>query len=89
MSSIGVFPDAGKLGTRIYTHLLGFSDPARAILSSRNTRKIASELTKAGAIMRKVDYDEAASLRTAFDNVEFLILISYPSLEFEHRVEAR
>jgi hypothetical protein len=41
----------------------------------------------AGAIVRKADYDDDKALEHAFDDVETLFLISYASVEVEHRAE--
>ncbi|KAG8528382.1 uncharacterized protein KY384_007300 [Bacidia gigantensis] len=88
MHRIGVFPASGKLGTSIYTHLSKHVDPADVILISRNPDKIAPEVINAGAATRQADYDDLESLHHVFKGISHLVLISYPSLEIEHRVEA-
>lgn len=87
MSKIGLFPAAGRLGTSIYTHLLKIVDPAQVILISRKPETIASEHALNVAATRKANYDDLESLKMAFNGITYLILISYPSLEFEHRVK--
>ena len=50
--------------------------------------KLAAEKA-AGATVRKADYDDGATLETAFDGIETLFLISYASVEHHHRTEVR
>ena len=87
MSKIAIFPASGKLGTSLYTHLFTLIDPNNVVLISRNLSKIPSQYLERGAIARKADYDSPESFAHAFDGVSHLVLISYPSIEFEHRFE--
>ncbi|KAL9037232.1 MAG: hypothetical protein Q9214_005790 [Letrouitia sp. 1 TL-2023] len=88
MGKIAVFPASGSLGSSIYKHLLDIVDAAQVILISRHPAKIPSKYIQGGAITRTADYDAPETLNEAFEGVSYLILISYPSLEIEHRVEA-
>ncbi|KAL4889919.1 NmrA-like family protein [Aspergillus ambiguus] len=87
MTKIGIFPAAGGLGTSILNHLLKLAPVSDLMLIARKPENLA-ELSRAGATVRYADYDEPASLRRAFDDVDVLMLISYPSFEIQYRVEA-
>ncbi|KAL8994024.1 MAG: hypothetical protein Q9169_005903 [Polycauliona sp. 2 TL-2023] len=89
MSKLAIFPASGKLGTSLYTHLLTLVDPSNVVLISRDPSKIPLEYLEKGAIARKADYDSPESLENAFDGVSYLVLISYPSIEHEHRFEVQ
>ena len=85
MDRIAVFPASGKLGTSIYTHLSKLVDPHRLILISRNPEKIPSDLPDAGVTARQANYNKLKSLDGVFEGASTLLLISYPSIEKEHR----
>ncbi|ETN45297.1 uncharacterized protein HMPREF1541_09128 [Cyphellophora europaea CBS 101466] len=85
---IAVFPAAGKLGTSFYTHLSQIVSPERLILISRHPEKISKSLTDAGAEVRKADYDAPESLNDVFEGASYLFLISYPSIQIDHRFNA-
>ena len=72
----------------MYTHLARLSEPNRLILVSRDPKKIPQQLLDAGVTARQADYDEPESLNGVFDEASTLILISYPSIEKEHRFQA-
>lgn len=85
MSKLGVFPASGGLGGSITKHLLDLAPPSHLVLISRHPEKLVSEKA-AGATTRRGDYDDAPTLDHAFDGVKTLFLISYPSLDHEHRI---
>lgn len=86
---IAVFPAAGKLGTSVCRHLTKLVPPAQLILISRHPDKISQEWVDAGAEVRRADYDEPDGLKgTTFDGAAYLFLVSYPSIQIEHRFEA-
>ena len=88
MGRLAIFPVSGKLGTSICAHLFNFiKDPADLILISRFPKKTPSKYLEAGVKTRKADYDSPESLEGVFDDVSCLLLISYPSVEYEHRFE--
>lgn len=87
MSKTAIFPASGKLGTSIYTHLLTFLGPEDVVLISRHPEKTPSNYSDAGVTTRKADYDSPSTLENAFDGVASLVLVSYPSIEYEHRFE--
>jgi hypothetical protein len=87
-SKLGVFPAAGGLGGSIVKHLLPLIPADNLILIARNPDKLAAE-SRAGAVVRKADYDDDASLDRVFDGIGALFLISYASCEHEHRSKVR
>ena len=64
-----------------------FVDPTKLIFISRSPDKVPPELVSAGVTVRKADYDLPETLEHVFDGVSYLLLVSYPSIEFEHRFE--
>lgn len=54
---------------------------------SRSPEKIPSHITQAGVVTRKADFDDSGSLEHCFDGASCLVLISYPSIETEHRFD--
>lgn len=82
---IGVFPASGGLGTSIITHLLKLVPATQLVLIARYPEKLA-ELSRAGATVRRGDYDEPETLNRVFDDVGVLMLISYASFEIDHRI---
>jgi uncharacterized protein YbjT (DUF2867 family) len=85
MSRIGVFPAAGGLGSSILTHLLDLVPASQLTLIARKPDSL-SDAAEAGATIRYADYDDPATLDTAFEGVDVLMLISYASFEIEYRV---
>lgn len=88
MSKLGVFPASGGLGGSITKHLLNLTSPSDLVLISRHPEKLATEKA-AGATTRRGDFDDAPTLDHAFDGIKSLFLISYPSLDNEHRTKVR
>ncbi|KAJ5198583.1 uncharacterized protein N7498_007700 [Penicillium cinerascens] len=86
MSKIGVFPASGGLGGSIVKHLSKLVPASQLILIARKPEKLA-ELEKSGATIRQADYDSPATLKDAFEGVDVLMLISYASIEIEHRIK--
>ena len=89
MAKVAVFPAAGKIGSSIYTNLFDLVPPEDLLLISRSPEKVPAHFIEAGVQTRKADYNDANSLEHAFDHVSCLILISYPSIENDHRFEVR
>lgn len=71
----------------MYTHLAELISPERIVLVSRNPDKISRSLVEAGVETRQADYNKPKSLQGVFNGVSYLFLISYPSIESEHRFE--
>ncbi|KAL1999401.1 hypothetical protein VTN02DRAFT_4577 [Thermoascus thermophilus] len=87
MSKIGVFPASGALGGSVVKHLQRLVPASNLILIARYPDKLASE-SRAGATVRRADYDEPESLERVFDGIGTLMLISYASFEDDHRIQA-
>jgi uncharacterized protein YbjT (DUF2867 family) len=85
--SIAIFPASGGIGGSTYRHLLSIVDPKKVILVARSPGKIPETYTNAGAISRYGDYDKLETLDNAFDGARCLNLISYASIEHEHRTK--
>lgn len=85
MTKVAVFPASGKIGSSIYTNLFKLLSPNDLLLISRHPDKIPTHFVEAGVETRKADYNHADSLEHAFDGVSCLIMISYPSIESDHR----
>jgi uncharacterized protein YbjT (DUF2867 family) len=85
--SIAIFPASGGIGGSTYRHLLNIVDPKKVILVARSPGKISEMYTNAGAISRYGDYDKLETLDHAFDGARCLNLISYASIEHEHRTK--
>ncbi|KAL4860484.1 hypothetical protein BDV12DRAFT_209347 [Aspergillus spectabilis] len=87
MSRIGVFPAAGGLGSSILKHLLELVPASQLTLIARKPDSL-SDAAEAGATVRYADYDDPATLHTAFEGFDVLMLISYASFEIGYRVNA-
>lgn len=83
---IGVFPAAGGIGGSTVKHLLSRHPAKELIFIARHPAKLEFA-TAAGAVVRKADYDNDELLEHAFDGLDTLFLISYASVEVEHRAE--
>lgn len=84
--TIGVFPASGGIGGSTVKHLLPRFPAKDLVFVARNPANL-DFASAAGATVRQANYDDDKSLEHAFDGVETLFLISYPSVEFEHRAE--
>ncbi|KAF2143648.1 uncharacterized protein K452DRAFT_285681 [Aplosporella prunicola CBS 121167] len=82
---IAIFPAAGGLGGSTYNHLLNIVKPEEVILIARYASKIPQKFRDAGLVAREADYDKPETLAHAFDGASCLNLISYASIEHEHR----
>ncbi|MBB4569075.1 SDR family oxidoreductase [Rhizobium leucaenae] len=80
-STLLVTGAAGQLGQRVIHHLLETYKvaPGRIIAATRSPEKLA-DLAAKGVVARKADFDDAASLSTAFAGVDRLLIISTDSL---------
>ncbi|XPS81054.1 hypothetical protein M3J09_012997 [Ascochyta lentis] len=82
---IAIFPASGGIGGGTYRHLINLVDAKNVTLVARSPAKIPNQYTEAGAIARHGDYDKLETLDHAFDGAKYLNLISYASIEHEHR----
>jgi putative NADH-flavin reductase len=86
MTKIGIFPAAGGLGSSIINHIIKHVPASQLILIARKPDDLI-ELSRAGATVKRADYEDPSSLDRVFDGVDVLMLISYASFEIEYRVE--
>jgi uncharacterized protein YbjT (DUF2867 family) len=86
-TKLAIFPASGGLGGATLQHLLKAqttTNPKDVILIARSPERLSS-YAQAGVEVRKADYDQADTLVHAFDGVKTLNLISYASIQHEHR----
>jgi hypothetical protein len=88
-NTIAIFPASGGIGGGTYQHLLNLVDAKNVILVARSPDKIPEKYRNAGAVTRYGDYDHLETLDHAFDGACYLNLISYASIEHEHRYKVR
>ena len=87
MPKLAVFPASGKLGTKIFTHLLKIMEPKNLVFILRDPSKGRADWREAGVTVRTADYDSPGTFERVFDDVLHLVLISYPSIQDEHRFD--
>jgi uncharacterized protein YbjT (DUF2867 family) len=85
---VGVFPASGGIGGGTVKHLLPRLPSSSLVFIARSPEKLKSLLV-GEAVLRRADYDDDESLQHAFDGLDTLFLISYASVEHEHRSEVR
>ncbi|MGV1789010.1 SDR family oxidoreductase [Rhizobium sp. A37_96] len=80
-STLLVTGAAGQLGQRVIHHLLETYKvaPGRIIAATRSPEKLA-DLAAKGVVIRKADFDDAATLSAAFAGVDRLLIISTDAL---------
>jgi uncharacterized protein YbjT (DUF2867 family) len=83
--TVGVFPASGGIGGGTVKHILSRLPARDLVFIARSPEKLDEEKA-AGATIRKADYDDGATLETAFEGIETLFLISYASVEHHHRI---
>jgi NAD(P)H dehydrogenase (quinone) len=73
---------AGKLGQRVIAHLLDTHKvaPASIVAATRNPDKLAALAAK-GVKVRKLDFEDAASLATAFAGIDRVLLVSTDAID--------
>ncbi|WP_237882384.1 SDR family oxidoreductase [Pseudomonas sp. PGPR40] len=72
---------SGHLGQRVIAHLLDTNKvPANKIIATTRSPESLSALAAKGVTVRKADFDNAASLSTAFAGAQRLLLISTDTL---------
>ena len=86
--TVGVFPATGGLATSIINHLRKNIKASNLILIAHHPERLDKHKSD-GATVRHADYDEPETLHRAFSGVNVLVLISYPSIEIEHRFNVR
>lgn len=83
---VAVFPASGGIGGSTVKHLLPRLPSKDLTFIARNPERLSDALSS-GATVRQADYDDDNSLSNAFGGVDTLFLISYASVEHEHRSE--
>ncbi|KAK1691271.1 NmrA family protein [Colletotrichum godetiae] len=81
---VGIFPASGGIGGGTVKHILQRLSPTNLVLIARNPKNL-SDAQALGADVRQADYDDDASIRKSFHGIKTLFLISYASVEHEHR----
>ena len=92
--TIGIFPAAGGIGGSTVKHLLqklrlptGDRHEQLVLIARHPETQLLVEAAKAGATIRRADYDDDRSLERAFGGIDALFLISYASVEHGYRTE--
>ncbi len=75
MTTYAVTGATGKLGRLVLDELLAKTDPANVVALARDPAKLSDYAAK-GVRVRQADYDDAESLKAAFQGVERVLLIS-------------
>ena len=75
MLMINVIGATGQLGRRVMMSLLNQGAAAGDLVASVRTPEKADDLAEQGVTVRRADYDDPDSLRTAFQGTEILVLI--------------
>jgi uncharacterized protein YbjT (DUF2867 family) len=86
-NKLAIFPAAGTLGGSTYRNVLKLLPAEQVVLITRSPQKIPKEIVAAGVEVREADYNAPESFDKVFDGISYLFLISYPSIEIEHRFE--
>jgi len=76
----------GGLGSAVLKHILGLIDPSRLIVSLYNASKAPATVASASLDVRRGDYGDPSTLVAAFEGAQILLLVSYPSIAHELRV---
>ena len=84
-----IFPASGGLGGSTSKHLLDNLPTTEIVLIARNPQKISKAWTDVGVETRYADYDKEETLKNVFVGIKNLNLISYASIEHEHRFKLR
>jgi len=85
---LALFPASGALGGSIASHLVDLVPANSLVFVARHPHKLADYEHK-GVTLRQADYDAHETLEHAFDGVDTLCLISYASIQNDHRFEVR
>ena len=90
MGKLCITGATGGLGSRVLYHLLHTLnvDPSTLIVSLHTPSKMLQEYAKYNLDVRRGDFTDPTSLRTAFAGASALLIISYPSIAYDIRVAA-
>jgi uncharacterized protein YbjT (DUF2867 family) len=90
MTQIGIFPASGALGTSTYSHLLSIFPNNRVTLINRFPEKVPQSYVKDGVTTRQASYESSPEdLESAFNGLDVLFLISYPSHVHQYRTKVQ
>ncbi|KAF4985771.1 hypothetical protein FDECE_16330 [Fusarium decemcellulare] len=90
MNTIGIFPASGALGTSTYTHLLSHFPNDQVTLINRFPEKVDAKYVTSGVTTRQASYESSPEeLEGAFQGLNVLFLISYPSHVHEYRTKVQ
>ncbi|KAJ3467923.1 hypothetical protein MRS44_005487 [Fusarium solani] len=90
MTQIGIFPASGALGTSTYSHLLSIFPNNRVTLINRFPEKVPQSYVKDGVTTRRASYESSPEdLESAFNGLDVLFLISYPSHVHQYRTKVQ
>ncbi|KAJ4204981.1 hypothetical protein NW759_014790 [Fusarium solani] len=90
MTQIGIFPASGALGTSTYSHLLSIFPNNRVTLINRFPEKVPHSYVKDGVTTRQASYESSPEdLESAFNGLDVLFLISYPSHVHQYRTKVQ
>jgi len=78
---------SGRIGSSVLKHILTLVPASNLIVSLHNTTAI-EDIKKKGVHVRLGDYQKPETLEEAFKGAEKLLIVSYPSIEVETRVQA-
>lgn len=78
----------GNLGSLVLQHLLTLLPPSSIIVSLYNPSKAPLEVKTHNLEVRRGNYEDPASLDTAYEGADVLFLMSYPSIRHQIRVKA-
>lgn len=82
---LGIFPASGGIGGSTLKHLLNNVSGSSLTAIVRKPENVPDRVVKSGCIVRSADYDKIETLGHAFDGIKILNLISYASIDHEHR----
>ncbi|KAM0210687.1 hypothetical protein ACHAQI_005826 [Fusarium lateritium] len=82
--TVGIFPASGGIGGGTAKHISTRLPPTDLVFIARNLEKLAS-YKATGVDVRQADYDDDDALETVFNGIKTLFLISYASVEHQHR----
>ncbi|KAJ3489552.1 hypothetical protein NLI96_g2055 [Meripilus lineatus] len=78
----------GGLGSRVFKHLLDIVSPSDIIVSLYNPSGATSAVKSSGVEIRKGDFTKPETLDSAFAGADKLLIVSYPSIAYEIRVQS-
>lgn len=77
----------GNLGSLVLRHALTLLPPSSIIVSLSNPLKAPPEVKTHNLEVRRGNYEDPASLDTAYEGADVLFLMSYPSIRHQIRVK--